>query len=96
MRRFEVGDKSKYVRIRNIVRDQFVEFDFAIDDPRLYVELILPKKAFDEFCIANQVTEMTPEQCQMVDEDAEKWRYGTDNLTISHGRDALKAIQINL
>ena len=77
MRRFEVGDKSKYVRIRNIVRDQFVEFDFAIDDPRLYVELILPKKAFDEFCIANQVTEMTPEQCQLVDEDGEKWRYGT-------------------
>ena len=86
MRRFEVGDKSKYVRIRNIVRDQFVEFDFAIDDPRLNVELILPKKAFDEFCIANQVTEMTPEQCQLVDEDGEKWRYGTDTLAAKHNR----------
>jgi len=86
MRSFEVGDKKKYIRIRNIIRDQFVEFDFAIDDPRLYVELILPKVAFDEFCIANRVIEMTPEQCQLVDEDAEKWRYGTDTLAAKHNR----------
>jgi len=78
--RFNVGDKKKYVRIRNIIRDQFVEFDFAIDDPRLYVELILPKAAFKEFCAVNDVLEMTAEQCQLVDDDAQKWRYGTETL----------------
>ena len=66
MRRWDLGDKKKYIRIRNIIRDQFVEFDFAIDDPRLYVELILPKVAFDEFCIANRVIEMTPEHFHLV------------------------------
>jgi phenol hydroxylase P0 protein len=80
MKSFDVGDKVKYVRVRNIVRDQFVEFDFAIDDPRLYVELILPKATFKQFCINNSTVEMTEEQCRMVDEDAEKWRYGTDTL----------------
>ena len=80
MHHFNVGDKKKYVRVRNIIRDQFVEFDFAIDDPRLYVELVLPKASFAEFCAANDVLEMTAEQCQMVADDAEKWRYGTETL----------------
>jgi phenol hydroxylase P0 protein len=80
MKRFEVGDKKKYVRVRNIVRDRFVEFDFAIDDPRLYVELILPKLAFEQFCVNNNVSEMTEEQCELVDQDALKWRYGSDTL----------------
>ena len=80
MHSFEVGEKKKYIRVRNVLRDQFVEFDFAIDDPRLYVELIMPKAQFSEFCAANRVVEMTPEQCQLVDDDAEKWRYGKETL----------------
>lgn len=66
---------TRYVRIRNRVRG-FVEFDFAIDDPRLYIELVLPNKAFDDFCVKNRVTHMTAEQAQAVDMDMQKWRYG--------------------
>lgn len=66
---------TRYVRIRNRIKG-FVEFDFAIDDPRLYIELVLPKAAFDDFCVKNSVVHMTGEQAQAVDMDMEKWRYG--------------------
>ena len=41
----EVSSLTRYVRVRQIVNDKFVEFDFAIGDPSLYVELVLPKEA---------------------------------------------------
>lgn len=69
---------TRYVRVRDVVDDRFVEFDFAIGEPSLYVELILPKQAFDEFCRLNKVVEMTQEQASSVDADMEKWRYGDD------------------
>ena len=67
---------TRYVRVRRIVSERFVEFDFAIGDPELYVELILPKDAFEAFCEHNKVVEMTDEQKKAVDDDMEKWRYG--------------------
>ncbi len=70
---------TRYVRVRRIVNDRFVEFDFAIDDPSLYVEMILPKDAFAAFCQHNKVVMMTDEQAAAVDADMEKWRYGKDH-----------------
>jgi len=75
-----VGMK-KYVRVKNIIRDKFVEFDFAIQEPVLFVELILPVEAYKVFCETNQVIEMTEAQCREVDEEMEKWRYGKDTLS---------------
>lgn len=66
---------NRYVRIRE--RDErFVEFDFAIENPELFVELILPPPAFEEFCSRNDVTFMTDDQARKVDIQMEKWRYG--------------------
>ena len=70
---------KRYVRIRQVIDDKFVEFDFAIGDPSLYVELVLPKAAFDDFCLHNKVTMMTEDQASAVDADMEKWRYGESN-----------------
>ena len=69
---------TRFVRVRNMVDDRFVEFDFAIGDPNLYVELVLPKDAFDIFCAHNQVVRMSEEQARQVDADMAKWRYGND------------------
>ncbi len=66
----------RFVRVRNVVEGRFVEFDFAIGEPSLYVELVLPPAAFEEFCRHNHVTMMTEEQAQQVDADMVKWRYG--------------------
>ena len=73
-----VRDMTRYVRIRQVVDDKFIEFDFAIGDPSLYVELVLPREAFDTFCRHNQVVMMTEEQAAAVDADMAKWRYGDE------------------
>lgn len=75
---------EKYVRIKGIVRDKYVEFDFAIGDPTLFVELVLPISAFQDFCDKNQVKTLSPEQCQQIDLEMEKWRYGEDTLAASN------------
>jgi len=67
---------QKYVRVTGVRNDEFVEFDFSIDDPTLYVELILPHKAFEEFCEHNSVKRLTTEQEAAVDYDKLKWRNG--------------------
>jgi phenol hydroxylase P0 protein len=69
---------TRYVRIRKELSGKFIEFDFAIGDPTLYVELVLPKSAFTAFCHHNKVVMMTDEQAERVDADMAKWRYGED------------------
>ena len=75
-----LGELKRYVRVRRVEKDKFVEFDFAIGDPSLYVELILPPEAFEQFCHHNRVEMMSDDQAQAVDQDMEKWRYGFDLL----------------
>lgn len=71
---------TKYIRVRSEPDARFVEFDFAIDDPSLFVELIMPKDSFADFCQRNNVVEMTAEQMATVDQEMEKWRYGKETL----------------
>ena len=46
----------KFVRVIETRQDGLIEFEFAIGEPELFVELIMPARAFAEFCAANQVT----------------------------------------
>ncbi|HEF4760116.1 TPA: phenol hydroxylase [Pseudomonas putida] len=66
----------RYIRVRSGPDDTFVEFDFAIGFPDLFVELVLPRKAFGTFCEVNQVQHMDARMCEALDADARKWRYG--------------------
>lgn len=50
----------KYVRVCAWRDNGFVEFEFAIGDPALCVELMLPSAAFHEFCLANEVIMLDP------------------------------------
>lgn len=45
----------RYVRVCERRADGFVEFEFAIGDPALCVELMLKEADFHEFCLANDV-----------------------------------------
>lgn len=65
-----------YVRKRKTRDDGFVEFDFAIGDPEITVDLILPVHAFQEFCATNRVIFLTAEQVAKIDAEQAKWRYG--------------------
>ena len=77
---------TKYVRVRSGKNARFVEFDFAIGDPSLFVELVMPPGAFEVFCQQNNVVHMTAEQMQAVDAEMEKWRYGEETL-MAHNHD---------
>jgi phenol/toluene 2-monooxygenase (NADH) P0/A0 len=44
---------KRFVRLTQVRADGFVEFEFAIGDPELAVELILPADAYREFCRDN-------------------------------------------
>lgn len=57
----EVVDATKrYVRLLGERAGGFIEFEFAIADPDVYVELILPAAAFEEFCRDNEVIRLPP------------------------------------
>lgn len=50
----------KFVRVTEERADGLVAFEFSIGWPELAVELLLPRAAFDEFCITHQVTRLEP------------------------------------
>lgn len=66
----------RYVRVRSEPDAAFVEFDFAIGYPDLFVELVLPRTAFARFCASNRVRHMDAAMAAAVDADMRKWRYG--------------------
>ena len=70
---------TRYVRVTSRDRPGLVEFNFSINDPTLYLEMILPVLAFEDFCRSNQVTFLTDEQAEAVAKQQEKWRYGEDD-----------------
>jgi phenol/toluene 2-monooxygenase (NADH) P0/A0 len=69
-------EMTRYIRVRSEPGDKFVEFDFAIGHPELFVELVLPRDAFDIFCKHNNVVHMDSDMIRQIDEDMVKWRFG--------------------
>lgn len=65
-----------YVRVTGRRPGGFVEFDFSFGDADLYIEMILPERAFDEFCQANDVQYPSAETIARWDAEREKWREG--------------------
>ncbi|WP_326537211.1 phenol hydroxylase subunit [Pseudorhodoferax sp.] len=65
--------QRRYVRRRAMRDDGFVEFDFAIGDPDLSVELMLPRAAFTAFCSAQQVTWIDERQGMALDQARRRW-----------------------
>lgn len=50
----------RFVRVSGERPNGFVEFEFAIGEPEIFVEMILGRDAFAEFCAANQVEMLPP------------------------------------
>jgi len=72
-----------FVHITNEKRAGIVEFNFSINDPELYLEMILPTKAFEEFCKMNDVTFLSPDEVKAVEKQQIKWRDGdVSDITI--------------
>ena len=65
---------KKFVRVVELRKDGFIEFDFAVGEPEIFVEMILPAAAFDEFCATNRVTFLDAEGQLKVGTDDWEWR----------------------
>ena len=46
----------KFVRIIELHANGLVEFEFAVGEPELFVELLMAQAPFDEFCVMHGVT----------------------------------------
>ncbi|GAB2897419.1 phenol 2-monooxygenase [Paraburkholderia jirisanensis] len=71
----------RFVRFRALSKDGFVEFDFSIGDPGLSVELVMPFRDYQSFCVAHRVTWLTRTEGEALDADQSKWRYGQPGLS---------------
>jgi phenol/toluene 2-monooxygenase (NADH) P0/A0 len=61
----------RFVRVTGARPNGLVEFDFAVGEPGLTVEMILPREAFAEFCEHNAV-EILPPATEVEATDASK------------------------
>jgi phenol hydroxylase P0 protein len=77
---------KRFVRVTRLREDGFVEFDFAVGEQEIYVEMILPARAFDEFCALNHVTFLDKATSVRIEEDAAiNWRLSDVNAAIARG-----------
>jgi phenol hydroxylase P0 protein len=52
----------RFVRFSSERPNGFIEFEFAIGEPEIFVEMILGREAFAEFCAANRVEMLPPRE----------------------------------
>ena len=47
---------TRFVRIIHARSDGMVEFEFAVGEPQLFVEMVMPQAEFEQFCRDQNVT----------------------------------------
>jgi phenol hydroxylase P0 protein len=67
-----------WVRVTERDHRGFVEFQFSLGDPGLYLEMTLPPAAFSEFCRTHRVRVLSPGEAAVVDATLQRWRYGDE------------------
>lgn len=73
-----------FVRVTRADHQGFVEFQYSIDDPTLYLEMTLPPAAFAEFCTRHAATHLSAGQAAAVDSAARRWQLGREHEDESH------------
>jgi phenol hydroxylase P0 protein len=76
----EMTGQRCFVRVTGTQDARFVEFEFAIGDPALAVELVMQFDQFREFCACHAVSHLTPEEGARLDDERMKWRYGAPGI----------------
>ena len=60
----------KFVRVMRTLPNGLVEFEFAVGDPDVAAELVMPVAAFEEFCATNKVELLTADVPAPTNSDA--------------------------
>ena len=63
----------KFVRIIETHTNGLVEFEFAVGEPELFVELLMAQAAFDEFCAMHGVTPTQGHQAATQSTEEQEW-----------------------
>lgn len=77
----QLTGQTCYVRVTGTLAERFVEFEFAIGDPELSVELVMQFDQFREFCATHEVTHLTADEGARLDYERMKWRFGAPGIT---------------
>ncbi|MCB1917323.1 MAG: phenol hydroxylase subunit [Rhodocyclaceae bacterium] len=85
MKPTEIDVNRKFVRVLERRPNGLVEFEFAIGEPELYVEMLLPEAAFAEFCETNRVATLPPRPAS--DEEMAWTLREASRLDTPHGQD---------
>jgi phenol hydroxylase P0 protein len=84
-RQLPLDTARRFVRLSGERPNGFIEFDFAIGEPEVFVELILDKESYKDFCVINKV-EMLPPLNPITTEDSElsdwDWRLADARKTL--------------
>ena len=76
----EIDVSKKYVRLTERRPDGFVEFEFAIGEPDLFAEMLLPADAYEAFCEANKVIQLGPRD-ESTDAERSDWNWNLHQAT---------------
>ena len=72
----------KFVRLIERRADGFVEFEFAIGDPELFAEMLLPSEAYESFCQSNHVIFLEPrDEAVNEGDEAGDWNWNLHQAT---------------
>jgi len=78
---------DKWVRIVNERASGMVEFEFAVGEPQLFVEMVMPRPQFDEFCALHAVVPTHgPLQESAQGSDAHEWDWSLREARARHFR----------
>lgn len=64
----------RFVRLHGKRGNGFIEFDFAIGEPEVFIEMILDPEAFADFCASNQVEMLPPADNSSAEQSDWDWR----------------------
>lgn len=77
----KLDTRKRWVRVTGQRGDDFIEFDFAIGEPDLIVEMILAPAAFAEFCADNQVQMLPPRDPEAGTDEPSDWDWRLADAT---------------
>lgn len=78
---------ARWIRIVGERAQGMVEFEFAVGEPALYVEMVMPRAEFDTFCAAQGVTPTVgPLPAAPEGSDAHEWDWNLREARARHFR----------
>ena len=81
----------KFVRIIETHASGLVEFEFAVGEPELFVELLMAQASFDEFCAMHGVTPTQGRLAATQNTDEQEWDWSLRAAREQHLRHDNKA-----